>query len=111
MTPAVFQLETSALNDAKFLKSSFIFVTSDTFQLEMGPYVRPAAAESASHAWTAVTRSAFVAKAPVPLILSEVLSVCLYPASGGVNEDGRRLLRCKCETPFADPFVATKAGV
>ena len=47
VTLDVSQPDMSALNWAKSWKSPFIFVTAETFQLEIGPYVAVAEAASA----------------------------------------------------------------
>ena len=47
VTLDVSQLDMSALNCLKSLKSSFMLVTAETPQLEMGPYVAVAEAASA----------------------------------------------------------------
>jgi len=48
VTLDVSQLEMSALNLAKSVKSVFILVTAETSQLEIGPYAAVAEAASAS---------------------------------------------------------------
>ena len=62
VTLDVSQLDMSALNWSKFLKSECMPLTAETPQLEMGPYVAVAEALSALYSWAAVFREALSAK-------------------------------------------------
>jgi hypothetical protein len=63
VTLDVSQLDMSALNWSKFLKSECMPLTAETPQLEMGPYVAMAEAASALYASSAVLREAVSVKA------------------------------------------------
>ena len=63
VTPAVFQLESSALKSVKSLKSPRMSVMPETSQSAMRPYVAVAAAGLALYARTAVFRAAVLVKA------------------------------------------------
>ena len=63
VTPEVSQLDMSALNRAKLLKSEDMSVTAETSQSAMGPYVAVAVAALALYAWAAVFREALSVKA------------------------------------------------
>ena len=56
VTLEVSQLDMSALNWYKALKSWLMSVTAETPQLEMGPYVAVAVAALALYSWAAVRR-------------------------------------------------------
>ena len=64
VTPAVFQLESSALKSVKSLKSPRMSVMPETSQSAMRPYVATATVGSVLYAWTAVCREALVVKVP-----------------------------------------------
>ena len=63
VTLDVSQLDMSALNWSKFLKSECMPLTAETPQLEMGPYVAMAEDASALYSWAAVLREAVSVKA------------------------------------------------
>ena len=63
VTPEVSQLDMSALNWFKPLKSWYMLVTAETTQLEMGPYVAVAESTSALYSRAAVFREAVSIKA------------------------------------------------
>ena len=63
MTPAVFQLEMSALKDVMSLKSSDMSVMAETSQSAMGPYSAMAEAASSLNSSRAPSRAFRLAKA------------------------------------------------
>ena len=64
VTPAVFQLEMSALKSVLPAKSPLMSVMDETSQSAMGPHVTMAAVASSSNAWTAALREAVLVKVP-----------------------------------------------